>query len=46
LSLHPRVLEHLELRIAASQLVDARNDDVELDPQLLKNLPPLGRAGR
>jgi hypothetical protein len=42
-SLHSGVLQHLELRISTAQLIDARNDDVELDTQLRKDLPPLWR---
>lgn len=46
LSLSPCVLNDLELRVPPAQLLDPRNDDVELDSQLLENLPPLGRARR
>jgi hypothetical protein len=45
-SLSTRVLKHLEVRIAPRELVDARNDDIELYPQLLENLPPLRRPRR
>jgi len=46
MGLHPCVLENLNLRVSPRQLSDTRNDYVELDPQLLENLPPLGRARR
>jgi hypothetical protein len=32
--------------VSPAQLLDPRNDDVELDPQLFEDLPPLGRARR
>ena len=41
--LHPSVLEHLDLWIAAGQLLDARDHHLELDSQLPKDLAPLGR---
>ena len=43
--LHPSVLDHLELRIPTRQLIDPGHHDLELDPQLAENLPPLRGAG-
>jgi hypothetical protein len=34
------------LGVSPAQLLDAGNDDLELDPELLEDLPPLGRARR
>ena len=39
------VLDHLDLRIPARQLVNAGNDDLELHAQLAKNLASLRRSG-
>jgi hypothetical protein len=39
------VLDNLELGIAPVQLLDSRDNDIELDPQLREDLPPLGGAG-
>jgi hypothetical protein len=46
LGLHAGVLDHLDLWIATGQLLDAGHDYLELDPELLQDLPPLGRARR
>jgi hypothetical protein len=43
LSLPASILDHLEVRVPPAQLIDARDDDVELDSQLFENLPPLRR---
>jgi hypothetical protein len=43
--LTPSVLNDLELRIATPQLIDPGDDDVELDSQLLEDLPPLRGPG-
>jgi hypothetical protein len=43
MGLHPRVLDHLELRIAARKLLDPRDHDLELNPELLKKLSSLRR---
>ncbi len=39
------ILQHLGLRIATRQLLDAGNYDLELQSKLAKDLSPLGRAG-
>jgi hypothetical protein len=44
MSLPPCVLNDLDRRIAPPQLVNAGNDDLEPNPQLFENLPPLERA--
>jgi hypothetical protein len=46
LSLAASVLDNELGRIAIGQLLDARNRYLELDPELLEDLPPLGRARR
>jgi hypothetical protein len=46
LGLHASVLDHLDVGIAAGQLLDVGHDYLELDPELLQDLPPLGRARR
>jgi len=46
LDLPASVLDHLELGIAAAQLVDAGDDDLELNPQLGQDLPPLRGSRR
>jgi hypothetical protein len=46
LGLAAGVLNDLERRIPPGQLVDARDYDLEIDAQLLEDLPPLGRARR
>ena len=43
--LHPSVLNDLDLGIPARKLVYTWDDDLELHVQLLKDLPPLRRAG-
>jgi hypothetical protein len=43
-NLEPSVLDHLVVGIPPTQLVDAGNDDLELDAQLGEDLPPLRRA--
>src|SRR3977135_554590 len=43
--LQPGVLEYLKVRIAARQLIHARDDDLELNAQLAKDLAPLVRPG-
>jgi hypothetical protein len=45
MSLPPCILNDLDLRIAPRQLVNAGNDNLELDAQLFENLPSLGRTG-
>jgi hypothetical protein len=40
------VLKNLEVRVPTAQLIDARNNNVELNPQLRKDLPPLRRPRR
>jgi hypothetical protein len=43
MDLPPCVLHNLELRVTPAQLIDARNNDVELDSKLAQDLPPLRR---
>jgi hypothetical protein len=44
--LAPRVLDDEPLGIPLAQLLDPGDDDLELDPELAQDLPPLGRARR
>ena len=43
--LRERVQANKLFRIPTGQLLDARNDNLELKPQLLQDLPPLRRPG-
>jgi hypothetical protein len=46
MSLLAGILKHLEVGISTRQLINAGDDDLELNPELRENLPPLRRPRR